>query len=250
MSKKLILSALSSLNIDANEVSRKIKKIKNLNINTNSSKNKKIISDFNKLYYKLGEIGESWNNTFWMGVRTWKYPTDLWVYQEIIFEVRPDIIIETGTAFGGSALFLASVLDNIGKGKVITVDIQKQEYKKHKRIIYLNGSSTSEAILNKIRKLVSKKDKVLVILDSDHRMPHVLDELNEYSDLVSKDSYLIVEDTSVNGHPVYQNHGPGPFEALEIFMNETKIKKSFLIDKDREKFMLTMNPRGFLKKIA
>jgi cephalosporin hydroxylase len=172
---------------------------------------------------------------------------DLVIYQEIIFEIRPGVIIESGTADGGSALFLASICDLIGNGRVITVDIKEREGRpKHKRITYLTGSSTSKEIVEKIGKLVKAGEKVLVILDSDHHEEHVLNELRIYSRFVTKGSYLIVEDTVVNGHPVEPQYGPGPMEAVEKFL---KGNKDFIVDGKREKLYLTFNPGGYLKKI-
>ena len=97
-----------------------------------------------------------------------------------------------------------------------------------------------------VGKLISDKDKVMVILDSDHHKEHVLNELRIYGKFVTKESYIIVEDTNINGHPVYPDFGPGPMEAVEEFLRENK---NFVIDKTREKFYLTFNPRGYLKKI-
>lgn len=181
-----------------------------------------------------------------MGIPVLKCPLDLWIYQEIIFKTRPDIIIECGTAKGGSALYLASVCDLVNNGRVITVDIEDNKDKpKHKRITYLLGSSISKQIIEKIKKLVGNK-KIMVILDSDHSKQHVLSELKIYSKFVTKESYLIVEDTNINNHPVLSNFGPGPMEALKEFLKENK---NFIIDKEKEKFYLTFNPKGYLKKI-
>ena len=203
-----------------------------------------IIDKFHILYYNSRR--RTWGNTFWFGIPIQKCPLDLWIYQEIIFEVKPDIIIESGTADGGSSLFLASVCDLIDKGKVITIDIgEKQSRPNHKRIKYLLGSSISGEIVEQVRKLVTDNDKTMVILDSDHRKEHVLNELKIYSKLVSKGSYIIVEDTNVNGRPVRPEFGPGPMEAVEEFVKEDK---EFTIDRSREKFYLTFNPRGFLRK--
>jgi cephalosporin hydroxylase len=176
-----------------------------------------------------------------------KCPLDLWIYQEIIFEQKPDMIIECGTANGGSALFLASICDLVNNGKIITIDIEnKQNKPRHKRIKYLVGSSTAENIVDQIRKLISDKNKVMVILDSDHHKEHVLNELTIYSKFVTKGSYIIVEDTNINGHPVFPDFGPGPMEAIEEFLKENKI---FVIDYNNEKFYLTYNPRGYLLRM-
>ena len=205
---------------------------------------KNIINQFHVLYYN--SLSQTWNNTYWMGIPVLKCPLDLWIYQEIIFKTRPDIIIECGTAKGGSALYLASVCDLVNNGRVITVDIEDNKDKpKHKRITYLLGSSISKQIIEKIKKLVGNK-KIMVILDSDHSKQHVLSELKIYSKFVTKGSYLVVEDTNINNHPVLSNFGPGPMEALKEFLKENK---NFIIDKEKEKFYLTFNPKGYLKKI-
>lgn len=208
--------------------------------------NRRIIREFSKLFYNQSLSGGSWNSTRWLGVKTLKNPLDLFVYQEIIVETKPDIIIETGTAFGGSALFLASILDSLSKGRVLTVEINRRKMPEHKRIKYFFGSSTSEEIVLEIKNEIRKGDQVLVILDSDHKKEHVLAEMDIYSKMVSKGSYLIVEDTNINGHPVWQDHGEGPYEAVRDFL---KINESFVVDRSREKYLLTNNPGGFLKRV-
>ena len=206
-----------------------------------------IVNQFHKLYYESRHFGKSFGNTFWMGIQTFKCPLDLWIYQELIFEIKPDLIIECGTAKGGSALFLASMCDIVNKGEVVTIDIEEDESRpKHNRIRQLIGSSTSESIIKKVEEITDNKEKVMVILDSDHTRDNVLNELRLYNKFVNKGSYLIVEDTNLNGHPVIPNFGPGPMEAVEEFMKENK---DFVIDKEKEKFYLTFNPGGFLKKI-
>ena len=208
---------------------------------------KKVITDeFHKLYYNSS--ARTWTKTFWLNAAAEKCPLDLWVYQEIIFELKPDIIIETGTCKGGSALFLASICDLVNNGKIITIDIKDAgDRPKHERITYLLGSSTSREIIEKVKSMILNKKKVMVILDSDHTGQHVLDELRIYSKFITKGSYIIVEDTNSNGHPVTPNFGPGPFESVEEFLKEDK---NFIIDKTREKFYLTFNPDGYLKRIG
>ncbi len=197
---------------------------------------------FHRLYYDSAV----WKDTYWLGTRAQKCPLDLWIYQEILQETKPDLILETGTAHGGSALYLASVCELLGRGEVVTVDISPIEGRpEHDRITYLTGPSTAGEVVAEVKRHVAMHERVLVILDSDHSCNHVLDELRTYGPWVSPGSYLIVEDTNVNGHPVLPEHGPGPMEALEEFLAETE---DFEIDTAREKFFFTFNPRGFLRK--
>ena len=199
---------------------------------------------FHRLYYDTAV----WKDTYWLGTRAQKCPLDLWVYQEILHQQRPDLILETGTAHGGSALYLASVCDLLGRGEIVTVDIHPIEDRPvHDRITYLTGSSTAPEVVSELERLAEGRKSVLVILDSDHSRDHVLDELRLYSRFVTPGGYLIVEDTNVNGHPVFPDHGPGPMEAVDEFLAATD---EFEVDASREKFFLTFNPRGFLRKRA
>lgn len=204
-----------------------------------------VINRFHKIYYDSGSTGKTWKDTLWLGVKVLKNPFDLWIYQEIIFKIKPDIIIETGTAFGGSTLYLASLCDLLHRGRIYSVDILKLKRPKHPRIVYLQGSSTDGKILNFLKGKIGKSDRVMVILDSDHRCDHVLSELKSYAPFVTKNSYLIVEDGNLNGHPVAEGYGPGPFEAIQNFLRENNL---FVVDKSREKFLITFNPDGYLKK--
>lgn len=210
-----------------------------------NTKTQNIIDEFHLLYYNSRD--QTWMNTYWLGIPIQKLPLDLWIYQEIIFETKPDIIIETGTADGGSASFLASICDLIGKGRVITVDIVSKPRPWHSRISYVLGSSTSDNIFNTVSKYIKPNDKVMVILDSDHSKGHVAKEIDLYNKFVTIGSYLIIEDSNINGHPVLPNFGPGPMEALEEFL---KGNKSFIWDTTKEKFFLTQNPKGYLRRIS
>ncbi len=207
-----------------------------------------IIVNFNKLYYYSSAYGMTWKNTSWMGVPIQKTPTDCFVYQEILYYLRPDFIIETGTKAGGSALFFATICDIIDNGEVITVDIDNgktENLSKHKRITYLTGSSVDNEIVDFIGKKVENQ-KVLVILDSDHAKQHVLKELELYSQFVQVNDYLIVEDTNCSGHPVVGMEGEGPMEAVQAFL---ATNKNFKADRECEKFLLTFSPNGFLRRI-
>lgn len=208
---------------------------------------KLVTEAFHLLYYRLGVQGKTWRDTRWLGVPAQKLPLDLWIYQEIVFETRPTLVIETGTADGGSALYLASLFDILGEGRVVTVDISPVGYSgeprpEHPRVRYVLGSSTDEAVLEEVRGEAAG-ERVLVILDSDHSEAHVSEELRAYSPLA--DDYLIVEDSNVNGHPVLPDHGPGPMEAVQEFL---KGNEEFVVDDTREKFYLTFNPKGYLRR--
>jgi cephalosporin hydroxylase len=210
---------------------------------------KKILDDFHRMFYDLTDAN-SYRTYFvsWLGYEMFKWPFDLWIYQEIIVRTRPDVIIETGTYRGGSALFLASLCDLMQQGEVVTVDLdesQKAERPLHPRITYLTGSSTDPAIVDRIMSIVAGRTNVMAILDADHSRDHVLAELRIYSQFVPPNGYLVAEDSNINGHPVYPEFGPGPWEAVEQFLSENP---NFFIDRDCERFLLTANPGGFLRR--
>jgi cephalosporin hydroxylase len=206
-----------------------------------------LVDGFHKLYYDSFVFDGTWADTRWLGAPAKKCPLDLWIYQEIMAELRPDVIVECGTADGGSALFLASICELLGGGTVVSIDIEERPGRpQHARIRYLTGSSTSEEIVDDVRRRVADASTVMVILDSDHSKGHVLEELRLYSPLVTPGSYVIVEDTNLNGHPVEPEFGPGPMEALEEFLQESD---DFAVDDRGAKFYLTFNPRGYLRRI-
>lgn len=221
------------------------------------------IEHFHRLYFDA--YAATFGATRYMGVPVLKVPADLWAYQEILFEVRPDVVIETGTFAGGSALFIAHVLDQIGHGRIITVDYwddqqaksavdqdfpylanRKDFRPKHPRLTYLHGPSTAEATKAALISMVGDGERGMVILDSDHTKAHVLDEIDFYQRFVAMESYLIVEDTNTNNNPLawYED---GPFQAVEEFLPLTT---AFVADRSREKFLMTLNPMGFLKRVA
>jgi cephalosporin hydroxylase len=205
-----------------------------------------IVERFHQLYY--GAADRTWRGgTTYRGTTIWKCPLDLWLYQELLAAVRPGLVIETGTAFGGSAFYLGDLCETLDLGKVVTIDTQVFEGRvTHPRVTYLFGSSTSEEVLEQVRAMVPADAPVLVILDSDHTRDHVLGELRALSPLVPVGSFLIVEDTNVNGHPAYPSFGPGPMEALEDFLAEND---GFVVDPVSEKFFMTFNPRGVLRRV-
>jgi cephalosporin hydroxylase len=208
-----------------------------------------VVSWFHQLYYHLGNEQQlTWKRTFWMGVPTEKLPLDMWIYQEMLFHCRPDFILETGTRHGGSALFFCQMMDLIGGPAcdVVTVDVNvPAKPPRHARLTYLTGSSSEAGIVAQVQRRAAGKKSVLVVLDSDHSRDHVLAEMRAYHHLVTPGSYLVVEDSNVNGHPVWPSFGPGPTEAIGEFMKENG---DFVVDRHAEKFLLTFNPGGFLWK--
>ncbi len=213
-----------------------------------------------------------WNGkTTYFGIPIFQNPCDLWMFQEIIVRTQPNIIIETGTAHGASALYLGTLYDSLANcsdmdGKVITIDIVPRGDRKvnHPRVTYLTGSSVSSSILDIVHSNIKETDKVMVILDSDHSREHVDNELIAYHKLVSKDCYLIVCDTNLSSHaiPAMLNNKldelpPATLEHLKALdgypmsaaLDFVKNNKDFVIDKDCEKFGFTFNPNGFLRRI-
>lgn len=201
-----------------------------------------VLLRFHRLFYASG----AWSQTHWLGVPCLKSPFDAWVYQEILHRNRPDVIVECGTAYGGSALFLAGICSLLGNGRVVTVDVNDEHHQRrpHDLISYVLGSSTAPETFDEVRAHIGPQDTVMVILDSDHRAPHVLQELRLYAPLVSAGHYMIAEDTNLN-HEVRPRFGPGPREAVEQFLSETD---EFTADPSCEKFLMSFNPGGFLLK--
>jgi cephalosporin hydroxylase len=187
------------------------------------------------------------NETKYFGVQTLKNPFDFWVYQEILFEVRPDVIIEIGNFHGGSALALAHLCDALGNGRVIAIDIDHSNVPKivrrHPRVRLIDGDATQ--MIDAVRQQIEPDDRVLVIEDSSHTYDNTLNVLRAYAPLVSHGSYLIVED-GICHHGLDVGPNPGPYEAIETFIQETN---AFEIDRAREGFVVTWNPKGFLRRV-
>jgi len=217
---------------------------------------REILGAFHGLYaggyaQHLREAGNSnamppWAETFWLGKQVVKCPMDLWVYQEIIVETKPDLLIETGTNGAGAAWFFATIMDLIGHGQVITVDKDKypELWKPHARIQYLVGDSSSEEIASQIRPLTSGKT-VMLSLDSLHTYDHVRKELSLYGNLVTKGCYAVVDDTGF-GNPEDVASGQWCDRAVKEF---TAQNPHFIPDYTCEKHLLTSNHGGWLKRV-
>lgn len=216
-----------------------------------SESERAVIAQFSALYWQRWDAnqrrgGEGTLTVGWLGHAAQKCPLDLWVYQEILVETTPDVIIECGTCLGGSTLFLASVCELLGRGRVVSIDIAEQPGRpQHGRIRYVHGDSAGADLVADVKRTLAPGERVMVILDSDHQCSHVLAELSAWANIVTPGCYLIVEDTLVNGHPVAKDFGPGPMEALRAFL---QTRDDFVIDPARERFLLTLNPSGFLRR--
>lgn len=201
-------------------------------------------------------------NFTWMGIPIIQYPTDLMVMQELVWAIKPDTIVETGIAFGGMLVFYASILESIGNGMVMGIDIDPRDYnmnvlEKHPlrhRIFITKGSSVDKHVIEAAKDFV-QNGKVLISLDSLHTHAHVLHELQLYSPLVSVGSYIIVYDTAIEFHGHLDKNkdqrpwGPGnnPYTAVKQFLKEND---NFVVDKEIEqRALITAAPGGFLKRV-
>ncbi len=208
-----------------------------------------------KRYYHLWYFNNwVWTQTSWLGVQTYKSPMDMWNYQEILVSLRPSLIVEFGTWHGGSALFFAGVMRQIGKPFVVfSVDIASEQISEKAKsdpdIRLLTMSSVREEVRMAIEKLRAENPgPVFAILDSDHSKDHVLGEMMNLRDVLVTGDYLIVEDSNVNGHPVLSGFGPGPYEAIEEYFH--RFPNDYEHDSGREhKFGFSFAPGGFLRRL-
>jgi len=186
----------------------------------------------------------------WMGVHASKNPLDAWIYQEIIWETRPDVVVELGSADGGGALFLAHMLELLGGDRiVISVDVSRDTFAaEHERIVEVTGLTTDPDVIRRVTELCDRR-RAMVIHDASHREKNVLADLRTYGPLVSPGCYLVVEDGIADWLPVRKlpgsDPGPGPYPAIQAYVAENP---AFELDRDRERFRMTNNPSGFLRK--
>jgi cephalosporin hydroxylase len=182
------------------------------------------------------------------GIPTLKSPTDFWVYQEILWETQPEFIIEIGNFFGGSALALAHACDALGKGRIIGVDTTHENLhpraKAHPRITFVTGDASE--MYPEIERILAGSRDVMVIEDSAHTYENTLKVLETYSRAVAIGKYFIVED-SICHHGLDIGPKPGPYEAVETFV---RTNKNFVVDRSKEGYCITWNPKGYLKKVA
>lgn len=244
---------------DKNEVEKFFAEVKN---NIEAIKKDKTVQDISNLWMrKTHHLKYDYNFT-WLGRPIIQMPQDIIAMQEIIWSVKPDLIIETGIAHGGSLIFHASILDLIGEnGQVLGIDIDIREHnrleiEKHpmfKRIKMIQGPSIDDSIVQQVYDIAKGRKHILVILDSNHTHDHVLKELKLYSPLVTKGSYLVVFDTIIEDMPEgsFPNRHWGknnnPKTATYEFL---KKNKRFVVDEDiNAKLLLSVAPDGYLKCI-
>lgn len=231
-----------------------------------NSKNRELLKSSEKFTLETIDAGYSYNFS-WMGRPIIQYPQDMIAMQEIIWEVKPDLIIETGIAHGGSLIFSASMLTlleacgEIEKGEVLGIDIDIRTHNKEaieahpmsKKITMFEGSSIDEEMIAKVHEFAKRGKKILVCLDSNHTHEHVLAELRAYANLVSVGSYCAVFDSIVEDLPedTFNDRpwgiGDNPKTAVWEYLKEDD---DFVIDKDIEnKILITVAPDGYLKRI-
>ena len=222
---------------------------------------KKVFEQSKDLIYNLDQYDYSYLWT-WMGIPIIQLPADIMATQEVIWKTKPDIIIETGVARGGSVLFMASILEMMGNGQVIGVDIDIRKHNREsieahpmsKRVTLIEGGSVDDSILKQVRANIPDGARVMVVLDSDHSRDHVLEECRAYGPMVTKDCYMVVADTLV-GHldekEAPQNRsqvwykGNDPLTALQDYMLESD---RFEIDLEiNGKLVLSSSPGGYLR---
>ena len=202
----------------------------------------------NKLMYEVS----------WLGIPIIQYPSDIMMMQELIWKVRPDVIVETGFAHGGSAVFYGSILELLGRGKVVSVEIEIRKYNEvainshpmSHRLEQVVGSSTDQAVNEEVKNRIGENKKVLVTLDSNHSHDHVLRELELYSPLVSDDSYIVAMD----GLQRYVDDIPrgkaewaedNPHTAIHDFLAS---HPEWEVDPHYNRLMITSNPDAFLRR--
>jgi len=184
--------------------------------------------------------------TTYFGVLAVKNPLDFWTYQEIVFDLKPAVIVEIGTQIGGTALALAHMLDHIGQGVVISVDLDHSKVpnlvKSHPRIKLVTGDACER--FSSVRGVCAGRMPVMVIEDSSHTYDNTLNVLRKYGAIITRGSYFIVED-GICHHGLEAGPKPGPYEAVEQFLRENA---DFEVDRSKEAYLITWNPKGYLRR--
>lgn len=183
----------------------------------------------------------------WLGHPIRQNVLDLWTIQETIAELRPQLLIESGTALGGSATFYAHLFDLIDEGRVVTIDLERPPRLSHPRVEFVQGSSTDPDVVERVRGIAaSMGGPVMVVLDSDHSRSHVAAELEAYGPLVTPGSFVLVQDGLIDRLPMFSDKRPGPLPAIREFLAH---HPEFEPDRERcERFLITHHPLGWLRR--
>jgi cephalosporin hydroxylase len=201
----------------------------------------------NTFFTDLIRKTNNFDDLTWLGHRIWQNPLDLWSLQEAVAEIKPAVLLETGSNRGGSALFYAHLFDLMGHGRVVTVDIESMHSLEHPRVSFLIGGSVDEHILAQMREAAEEADgPVMVVLDSDHAANHVLAELRAYAPLVTSGSLLLVQDGVIDTLPLFSAFRPGPLAAIDAFLAEAP---DFDVDTRYDRrFLISYHPSGWLRR--
>lgn len=190
----------------------------------------------------------AWEQTTWLGHKVPRPPTDLVAYQEIIHKVRPDWVIEVGAGRGGRSLFLASICDLVGHGQVLSIATNDNDHRpEHPRITYLKGKTWGPEIEAAVEEVVGSEPNAFVILGTRGPARRMMQEFRSFSKFVPVGSYVVLEDTIVNGNPVWAGFGPGPAEAVKGIVES---RGDWAADLNMDKYKLTFNPSGFIKRVS
>ena len=227
------------------------------------------MTDLDKIFFtRLIEHTRNFGNVTWMGRPIWQNLFDIWSTQEVVCSVQPELIIECGTNRGGSAFFLANLMDLMQSnaalsprgetsasqnkpsysGRIITIDVESLNPPAHPRVQFLIGSSVSEEVTSFVRGEVAKCTRpVMVILDSDHSAQHVVNEFEAYCGFVTPGSYMLVQDGVIDVLDTFVGGRPGPLLALEHCLAR---HPEFAVDQTLcDKFLISHHPKGWLRRI-
>ena len=184
-------------------------------------------------------------HTTYRGIPTVRNPIDYWVFQEMIWKLKPDVIVEIGNRCGGGLMFFADLCDKLDHGRIIGVDIRHRKLH-HRvnsgRITVVTGRAVE--VYNQVKAMINDDERVMVFEDSSHTFDNTLSVLVLYSRLLKVGDYIVVED-GICGNGL-DGPEPGPYEAIEAFMSGNA---NFEIDRTLESFIVTWNPKGYIRRI-